>query len=71
MAKNKESGVAQQMEPHPSAVHNMAHANQVRCVAPHFTNGLYTLHLRNGGYYPSVTGSEAMRILQDLQDGKR
>jgi hypothetical protein len=49
-------------------VHNMAHANGVRCVGPHFTNGKYTLHRGRSGYWPNVSGGEAMTILQELQD---
>jgi hypothetical protein len=74
MAKNEQIHVAKQKEPHPGAVHNMAKANRVhrvRCVGPDFRNGLYTLHVGNHSYYPNVTGSEVMRILQDLQDGSR
>jgi hypothetical protein len=63
-SKQKVSALA---EPPPTAVHSMARANGVRCVGPHFTNGKYTLHRGRGGYWPNVTGSEAMTILQRLQ----
>jgi hypothetical protein len=65
MKKQKASTRA---EPPPTAVHNMAHANGVRCVGPHFTNGKYTLHRGRSGYWPNVSGGEAMTILQELQD---
>jgi hypothetical protein len=60
-----------QKEPHPGAVHNFASSVGVRCVGPHFTNGLYTLRHGRNGYWPDVTGSEAMDICQEVQDARR
>jgi hypothetical protein len=51
---------------YPTTLHNIAKAAGARLVGPHYTNGLYTLHLPDRTYLPNIGGDEVVQALDAL-----